>query len=211
MDLQHMLGQSCWRLRVWLQSLDPGGLAGWSDDDGTCPVVKWLEDEAGDCATIVIADDERIAWRGWQINEDHAVQYSLTPLLLSLFIDLVDRQQSAWISREQALTLLDQAECQIPGRLLPQWAESVQRCAYAGCMVEASTEEWFGFLGSSPDGDLHRANCWPFRGRLCSQHVNQLVVPPDSWWWPSDPETVWSPELAGVTASLELEEFVGGN
>ncbi len=207
MDLQYLLDQSNWRLRAWLLSLDPGERAGWRKDPGNCPVANWLEAEANDHITIVIADIERISIRDWR--KKRAAQSCVTPLLFEFFIDQVDAQTRACLRRELALVLLDQAERQLCGRLLPQWS-TCQPCDVPGCQKYAVTPPLHGFLSAQRHGKIVREACRLFSGRLCGDHLQQLIVPPDDWWPKDEPEPMKSRALVGAGAT-RLEDSGGSD
>lgn len=192
MDIHELLNQADWRLRAYFGSPSTDArLVGWRRDPGACPVAEWLYFEElrskgflPDAAIVV--DTE------WIILRDKMIA---TPPVLSRFIDLIDRRQGAIfcgegtrVDRAEAQSALLQAEHQVAQRLLPERATSVERCGYhdagGGCIKRAISPLIYGFLDMDPHphSKPQRGSCRPFLGRLCEEHWQQAVVPPDSWW-----------------------------
>jgi hypothetical protein len=198
-----ILEQMNWRLRAFLGSpqINPA-LVGWRHDSRFCVVAEWLFFE-------LCASDEYDP-REWLFVDADAIvcagQCIPTPMVLSLFIDLIDAaicssddlaaRDGRVMDLEAARALL-RAERQAALRLLPQEAASVARCSSHGCRKPAVSPEIYGFLDIDPypHGIPRRASCRLFVGKLCQDHCQQVVVPPASWW-PQEFDCEWLPRSA---------------
>lgn len=206
MELSTTLAQSAWRLRAYFGApTTDDRLVGWRRDTLGCPVAEWLlfelqREEALLINTVSISVDTDF------IIVDHEI--ALTPLDVSLFIDLLDRQEAHLfgeaerVGHEEACVALIQAEHQAAQLLLPPYAESLAYCDYLvegeKCHKAACTPTVYGFLDVCPRQRAERGECDLFIGRLCAEHVGQIIVPPRNWWPDSRREEEKTLECAGA-------------
>jgi hypothetical protein len=193
MTIEQLLAEASWRLRAYLGSdqVDPGRV-GWRFAPVLCPVAEWLDFEQlqtqdGRTHLPSVGPDDLV----------YDCKVVATPPLLACFIDLIDAAAlapdawlaaSARVSQAEALAALAEAERCCSRWLLPERAQSVS-CAYSWpghgrCQAAGVTPEIHGFLMCDPNPHSRpgRLDCWTFTGRLCTQHLGHLVMPPASWW-----------------------------
>lgn len=223
MHLHTLLGQADWRLRAYLQTLDQEEPAGWRQDASLCPIALWIEKELGTTGAIVTET---------RVIAD--VQTARTPLLLALFIGLVDAgegededrkeqdplaghetllsqlagQCAAHITGHEALLALQLAERRAAQLVLPRRADS-QQCAYADqdgqrCEGEAQTPWLHAFYTHQQLGTIQRADCTEFRGVMCAAHWSHVVCPPADWYEDDTP----CPAVVPVLVDTEAEEVL---